>query len=327
MPRATHRLGGGARLHSRHGCRRRLVRANAAAPQQQPRGVELGGGVGGGPVQLLRPAGLGPGRSYRPERSVQGRARQPDQHRGHGQGSWLGGRMARAASRSTPRSPIHTRARSPGAAVSPASAASRRGCPTRPPALRRSTALVQAPRRSAGRRQARRRARAARGGWRHGRLRVDVGGGEAAHAASRPAATGAPCGGVPGAWRDVIEVERHGSESAGQARPRAARRSAAAGRRSGTDLRAAPALADHRHEVGVAVPARHEVHVQVIGDAGAGRPAQVDADVDPLRLVGLGAARPRPRCVSRPTSISSSSREPASVATCRCGTTIRWPLL
>ena len=41
-------------------------------------------------------------------------------------------------------------------------------------------------------------------------------------------------------------------------------------------------LADDRHEVGVAVPARHEVHVQVIDDARAGRTAEVDADVDAL---------------------------------------------
>ena len=35
--------------------------------------------------------------------------------------------------------------------------------------------------------------------------------------------------------------------------------------------------ADHRHEVGVAAPARHHVLVQVGGDAGAGHPALVHA--------------------------------------------------
>ena len=47
-------------------------------------------------------------------------------------------------------------------------------------------------------------------------------------------------------------------------------------------------VADHRHEVGVAVPARHQVHVQVIDDARAGGPAEVHADVDALRRKGLG---------------------------------------
>ena len=36
-------------------------------------------------------------------------------------------------------------------------------------------------------------------------------------------------------------------------------------------------VADDRHEVGVARPARHEVHVQMIEHAGARRPSEVHA--------------------------------------------------
>ena len=48
-----------------------------------------------------------------------------------------------------------------------------------------------------------------------------------------------------------------------------------------------PHVADDGHEVRVAIPPRHEVHVQVIGDAGAGRPAEIDTDVQTLRAVRL----------------------------------------
>src|SRR5687768_11438796 len=44
-------------------------------------------------------------------------------------------------------------------------------------------------------------------------------------------------------------------------------------------------VADDGHEVGVAVPARHQVNVQMIEHAGAGRAADVDPDVDALRRV------------------------------------------
>src|SRR5207247_10692750 len=37
---------------------------------------------------------------------------------------------------------------------------------------------------------------------------------------------------------------------------------------------------DQRYEIGVAVPAWHEVNVQMFNDAGAGDFAQVDADVE-----------------------------------------------
>src|SRR5712692_5679526 len=43
-------------------------------------------------------------------------------------------------------------------------------------------------------------------------------------------------------------------------------------------------FAQHGHEVCVPVPARNHVKVDVIGDAGPGRAAHVDADVEPLRL-------------------------------------------
>src|SRR5829696_4003628 len=49
-----------------------------------------------------------------------------------------------------------------------------------------------------------------------------------------------------------------------------------------------PHIADNGHEIRVAVPPRHQMYVQVIDDAGAGRPAQIDADVDALRFVRLG---------------------------------------
>ena len=50
-------------------------------------------------------------------------------------------------------------------------------------------------------------------------------------------------------------------------------------------------LGDDRHEVRVAAPARDDVQVDVVGDAGAGRAAQVHAQVDAVRPVLL-AKRP-----------------------------------
>src|SRR5919108_5745313 len=44
-------------------------------------------------------------------------------------------------------------------------------------------------------------------------------------------------------------------------------------------------VGDHGHEVGVAVPARHDVDVQVVGDTRAGDPAEVQADVEGVRGV------------------------------------------
>ena len=86
-------------------------------------------------------------------------------------------------------------------------------------------------------------------------------------------------------------------------------------------------LADDGHEVGVAVPARNDVEVQVIEDAGAGRLAEVDADVDAVRRVRLGQCHFRVAASARSARTSSSAVASASVAMWRFGTTIRWPLL
>ena len=68
---------------------------------------------------------------------------------------------------------------------------------------------------------------------------------------------------------------------------KAARRPAATAPRSGPLLPADADVADDRHEVGVAGPARHEMQVHVVGDAGAGRPAEIHPDVDALGLIDL----------------------------------------
>ena len=46
-------------------------------------------------------------------------------------------------------------------------------------------------------------------------------------------------------------------------------------------------VGEHRHEVRVAGPARHDVQVHVVDETGAGDPAEVPADVVALRRVGL----------------------------------------
>lgn len=46
-------------------------------------------------------------------------------------------------------------------------------------------------------------------------------------------------------------------------------------------------VAEDGHEVGVAVPARDDVEVEVAGDAGAGGFAEVDADVEAVGLEGF----------------------------------------
>ena len=45
-------------------------------------------------------------------------------------------------------------------------------------------------------------------------------------------------------------------------------------------------VAEHGHEVNVAVPARHDVHVQVLGQPGARATAQVHADIEALGVQG-----------------------------------------
>src|SRR4029434_8905471 len=44
---------------------------------------------------------------------------------------------------------------------------------------------------------------------------------------------------------------------------------------------------DDSHEVRIAVPSRHQMHMHVREDAGACRLREVDADVDAVRLIGL----------------------------------------
>ena len=53
-------------------------------------------------------------------------------------------------------------------------------------------------------------------------------------------------------------------------------------------------LAEHRHEVGVAVPPGDDVPVQVAGQPRAGRLAQVQPDVVALRAASSGRGSPRP---------------------------------
>ena len=42
-------------------------------------------------------------------------------------------------------------------------------------------------------------------------------------------------------------------------------------------------LTQDRHEVGVALPAGHDVHVQVVCNPGAGNVTQVEPDIESLR--------------------------------------------
>lgn len=45
-----------------------------------------------------------------------------------------------------------------------------------------------------------------------------------------------------------------------------------------------PRVGEHRHEIGVARPARHDMDVQMLGDARARRAAQIEADVETFGL-------------------------------------------
>jgi len=53
-------------------------------------------------------------------------------------------------------------------------------------------------------------------------------------------------------------------------------------------------LGQHRHEIRIAVPARHDVKVDVVGDAGARRAAGVGADVEALWPQRFAQDRDRP---------------------------------
>ena len=88
-----------------------------------------------------------------------------------------------------------------------------------------------------------------------------------------------------------------------------------------------PGVGHGGHEVGVAVPPGQDVHVEVAGNAGAGGPAQVGADVEAVGPVGgldgpdrRGDTQTRWPPTLRP---DRRSRSP----TCRVGMTIRWPLV
>ena len=70
-----------------------------------------------------------------------------------------------------------------------------------------------------------------------------------------------------------------------------------------------PGVADHRHEVGVAAPARHDVLVQVGGNAGSGDGAEVDADVlNPWAPVASRSARIECWVYSENSAASSALR-------------------
>src|SRR3954464_10407277 len=57
-----------------------------------------------------------------------------------------------------------------------------------------------------------------------------------------------------------------------------------------------PYVADYRHEVGVTIPPRDDVDVEVVGDACARSAPEVHSDVEPLRVDRSAEA---PRSVSR----------------------------
>ena len=46
-------------------------------------------------------------------------------------------------------------------------------------------------------------------------------------------------------------------------------------------------LANRRHEIRVARPARHDVHVYMIGDAGAGSTSQIHSQIETVRVVNF----------------------------------------
>ena len=52
-------------------------------------------------------------------------------------------------------------------------------------------------------------------------------------------------------------------------------------------LRHHPSLADHRHEIGIAFPARHDMPMEMRLDAGAGAFAEIHAQVDAAGIEGL----------------------------------------
>ena len=86
-----------------------------------------------------------------------------------------------------------------------------------------------------------------------------------------------------------------------------------------------PDAAAHRHEAGVPAPARHDVQVQVVGDAGARGLAEVQPEVEPMRLVDLAQrlARPAAPAASSPPARRRRGRRARRRA--RLGATIACP--
>ena len=83
-------------------------------------------------------------------------------------------------------------------------------------------------------------------------------------------------------------------------------------------------VGEHRHEARVAGPARDDVQMHVVLDAGAGDPAEVPAEVEAVRRVLRASAR-SPRRPRRWISSASSSVERPKSPMCRVGATSRWP--
>lgn len=47
-------------------------------------------------------------------------------------------------------------------------------------------------------------------------------------------------------------------------------------------------VANERHKIGIAIPAREDMHVQVCINAGSRNPSQVHAEVEAMRVIFLG---------------------------------------
>jgi len=48
-----------------------------------------------------------------------------------------------------------------------------------------------------------------------------------------------------------------------------------------------PGLSNNCHEVGIAYPPRHNVHVKVMLDPSTGTSSEIHSNIEPIRLVGL----------------------------------------
>ena len=86
-----------------------------------------------------------------------------------------------------------------------------------------------------------------------------------------------------------------------------------------------PRLADHRHEVRVAAPPRNDVPVQVVGDPGAGDPAEVHPDVEPVRSRLLAQRAHRSLHAAPRSPRSPRGRDPRGRRRGATAATSRWP--